>query len=215
MSPRAFERPATIALPEGAEPDPGSVLEGLFVPGTADDTPGAVIAPPHPQMGGTMATPVVTEVATAVELSGYASLRFNWRGVGGSAGVPSGETSVADVDYQAALDFVIDGAPGKVMACGYSWGALAAARVAAASPRVKRMILVAPPAAMLAADALAANGGPVLVLAGDRDDFVPLAPLREALEPIENVSLTVIPGADHFFMSGLGEISSAIREWLD
>ena len=159
MSPRPFERPATIALPESAGLPAGSSLEGLWLPARAEEEGepaiargGAVMAPPHPLMGGTMDSPVATEVALAASDSGYGSLRFNWRGVGGSAGTPSGEVDDADGDYRAALEFLEaagdeETGGGPLVACGYSWGSLAAARVMAGSPRVRHAILIAPPPA--------------------------------------------------------------------
>ncbi|MCP4496054.1 MAG: hypothetical protein GY825_04650, partial [Phycisphaeraceae bacterium] len=107
MSPRPFERPATIGLPETEGLPPGSSLEGLWLPARGEEGPrgGALVAPPHPLMGGSMDSPVTTEIALAASDAGYGALRFNYRGVGGSAGTPSGETEDADVDYRAALDF--------------------------------------------------------------------------------------------------------------
>ena len=108
MSPRPFERPATIALPDSDPLPDGSALEGLWLPARGEDGPrgGAVMAAPHPLMGGSMESPVATEVALAASDAGYGSLRFNWRGVGGSAGTASGEVDDADRDYRAALSFI-------------------------------------------------------------------------------------------------------------
>ena len=160
MSPRPFERPATIRLPESEAPIPGASLDGLWLParGEGEARGGAVVAPPHPLMGGSMDSPVATEIALAASDAGLVSLRFDWRGVGGSAGSPSGEPSDADSDYRAALEFMEESVEGPIVACGYSWGALAALRVGSASPRVRRHVLVAPPAQMLDAETLAGLG---------------------------------------------------------
>jgi len=226
MSPRPFERPATIALPDSAGLPAGSSLEGLWLParGDSEDEPtiargGAIMAPPHPLMGGAMDSPVATEVALAASDCGYGSLRFNWRGVGGSAGSPSGEVDDADADYLAALEFLEaagdeETGGGPLVTCGYSWGSLAAARVMASSARARRAILVAPPPSMLDAKAIADWGHPVLVIAGDRDEYVPEDELRGALFEIENVQLEILEGVDHFFMSGLPDVSRISRDWL-
>ena len=217
MSPRPFERPATIALPESPDLSAGAALDGLWLPETGEGGPrgGAVIAAPHPLMGGSMESPVTTEIALATSDAGFVSLRFDWRGVGGSAGLASGETGDADVDYRAALAFMKESVSGPVIACGYSWGALAAARVAPADPRVRRLVLVAPPPAMLEGSGLAEGGKPILVLAGDRDEYVPEVALRETFEGIDRVRLEVLEGVDHFFMTGLAEIGHRIRNWLE
>lgn len=221
MSPRPFERPATIALKDSDHLPSGSSLEGLWLPARGEDGArgGAVMAAPHPLMGGSMDSPVATEVALAVSDAGYGSLRFNWRGVGGSAGTPSGEVDDADEDYRAALEFIEaagteETGEGPILACGYSWGSLAAARLVPTSRRTRRAILVAPPPAMLDAEALTAWGHPILAIAGDRDDYVPIDELREKLDGIEAAELIVLEGVDHFFMSGLAEIGRAVRDWL-
>ena len=88
MEPRPSERAVTIAL------DESSVLEGIYLAGTDEVGMGAVVAPPFPLMGGSMDHPVVSEIAYACSGGGLSALRFNWRGVGGSPGVPSGRPEV-------------------------------------------------------------------------------------------------------------------------
>jgi alpha/beta superfamily hydrolase len=217
MSPRPFERPATIALPDDPTLAPGSSLEGLWLPerGEAGVRGGAVVAPPHPMMGGSMDSPVATELGIAASDQGYVSLRFNWRGVGGSAGLKSSEVEVADTDYCAALDFMEESVDGPIIACGYSWGAVTAARVSADRPRVRKLALVAPPASMPDVDAVKALGKPILVIAGDRDEYVPLDPLRALVDEIEGSELVVLEGVDHFFMAGLADIGRIVRGFLD
>jgi len=217
MSPRPFERPATIALPEGPGLSVGASLDGLWLPesGAGGARGAAVVAAPHPQMGGSMDSPVTTELAMAVSDLGFVSLRFNWRGVGASAGQPSGEIDDAETDYRAALAFMEDSVEGPILGCGYSWGAGTAARVCLDSPRVQKLILVAPPPKMLDRVALATRGVPTLVVVGDRDDYVPLDDLRRLLDEIDGAELVVLEDVDHFFMSGLAGIAEAARSWLD
>ena len=147
MAPRAFERPATIALPEG--PDPNLALEGLHVPVPDGPLGGTVIAPPHPLYGGSMDSPVVTEIAHACQHTGLESLRFNWRGVGASAGDMTGDPAVGTADYAAALDWIEETVDGPIVACGYSFGAATAVRAAVGRPRIQRLLLVAPPSVMI------------------------------------------------------------------
>lgn len=194
---------------------PGSdrALEGIFVRGAGPEPGGAVIAPPHPLYGGSMDSPVVTELAWASRRAGYASVRFNWRGVGASAGEPSGSAADADADYRAALDYLADTVPGPLIAAGYSFGAAAAVRAAAASPRVRRLLLVAPPPALLERAALEGFGGQVLALVGEEDTLAPAAEL-DPLFPGGPRRLERIPGGDHFFMVGLSEIGRLAAEWL-
>ncbi|MEZ4332440.1 MAG: alpha/beta fold hydrolase [Myxococcota bacterium] len=215
MSPRPFERPATVHLPDTPGLPPGSSLDGLWLPPRGGEPRGgAIVAAPHPLMGGSMHSPVVTEVALAASDAGHATHRFDWRGVGASAGRPSGEAADADADTLAALDFMRESVEGPILACGYSWGALAAWRVGLEARRVKRLVLVAPPPALLERERLARAGRRVLVVAGDRDDYVPLDALAALVDGIPGVERIVIPGADHFFMTGLGELGRGVRDWL-
>lgn len=212
MAPRAFERPATIALTEG--PDPSLALEGLHVPVPDGPVGGAVIAPPHPRYGGSMDSPVVTEIAHACEHTLLESLRFNWRGVGASAGEVTRDPAVATADYAAALDWLEDSVEGPIVACGYSFGAATAVRAAVGRSRVQRLLLVAPPPVMIDRKILAGFPGAVDVMVGDRDEFAPLAEVEKLLEALPNGRLEILPAQDHFFMTGLPDVGQMARSFL-
>jgi alpha/beta superfamily hydrolase len=186
--------------------EPASALPGEAL--------GAVIAAPHPLYGGSMDSPVVAELAWACKCTGYATVRFNWRGVGASGGDPSGDPAQADADYAAALAYLEETVSGPILAAGYSFGAATAVRVARAHPRVRRLLLVAPPPALLDASLLAQFRGGALVVVGDRDSFAPTAALAELIGDAPRRRLEVIPDADHFFASGLADISRHARAWL-
>jgi alpha/beta superfamily hydrolase len=156
----ATERMVTIARRDAE----AETLEGVFAGGAAGETRGVVLAPPHPLYGGSLESPVLSELAWAAARAGLVSLRFNWRGVGASAGAPSGDGSDADADYRSALDHLAETVGGPLVAGGYSFGSAAAVRAAAAEPRVERLLLVAPPPALVAPAALAASGRRTLVL---------------------------------------------------
>jgi alpha/beta superfamily hydrolase len=211
MAPRQDER--MIAIPLRA-PEEGA-LEGIFQSGGPGAGPcGSVIAPPHPLYGGSMDSPVVNEIAWASARAGIAAVRFNWRGVGASSGVASGDTRDADADYAAALAHVAATVPGKVVACGYSFGAAAALRAAQVHPRIGRVLLVAPPASLIERGALRALERPTLVLTGSDDRLAPAATLGAELEEAPQARLEVVKGADHFFVSGLAELSRLAQSWL-
>jgi alpha/beta superfamily hydrolase len=211
---RAFERPATIALPDepGRE---GLALEGLWVPAPDSATGGAVIAPPHPMMGGSMESPVVTEIAHACGRAGLHSLRFNWRGVGASAGLASSEPEVADVDYAAAMAFLGDTVAPPYVACGYSFGSLAALRATRQDPLPSRLVLIAPVTSMLEAELLLDFPGEIFMAVGQHDEWADARALSELAVQSHNARVEVIPDCDHFFMSGLGPLGRAISEWWD
>jgi len=203
------ERAVAIPL-EGGE----RALEGIFISGLDDDAIGVVIAAPHPLYGGSMDSPVVGEIAYAAGKAGLASLRFNWRGVGASAGVVSGEASDAEADYRAALQHLLATVPGAVVASGYSFGAAAAVRVASGEPRVRRLILLAPPPALLDIDALAAFAGDVLLMVGAEDAIAPPAEIERIASELPRATFAAIPLADHFFATGLADIARITASWL-
>ena len=211
---KRFERPATIAF-VGAEGEQGLALDGLFVAGE-QGAPGAggVVAPPHPLYGGSMESPVVTELADALFGSGASSLRFNWRGVGASAGEARGELEHADADYGAALAYLAETVAGPLTACGYSFGAVAALRVGTNDPRVARLVLVAPPPALLDVAALAAFEGDVFVAVGEQDALAPAGELEAITGTLDRACFVPIPGTDHFFLRGLAELGRSAAAWL-
>src|SRR5258708_10551171 len=75
---------APAALIEG----PAGRLETLVEEPGADVAPrfAAVVCHPHPLFGGTLHNKVVHTLARSLRLGGAATLRFNFRGVGGSEG---------------------------------------------------------------------------------------------------------------------------------
>lgn len=200
-----------VAIPLGSD---GAVLEGLFTAGTPD-AGGAVVAPPHPLYGGSMDSPVVNEIAWACRGAGLASLCFNWRGVGASAGAPSGDASDADADYGAALDHLEQTVSAPLAACGYSFGAAAAVRCAQGRAAVRRLVLVAPPPALLDANGLAAFPGRLLVVTGASDSIAPPGPLEPLVAAAARGVLEVIPDVDHFFVTGTAEIGRRIARWFE
>jgi alpha/beta superfamily hydrolase len=208
MESKREERQIAIPMRGGA-----LVLDGIFAPGAAGCTRGAVIAPPHPLYGGSMDSPVVGQMAHACASAGLATLRFDWRGVGASAGKPSGEAADADEDYGAALEHLAETVTGSLCTCGYSFGAVAALRAAGRSSRVNEAILVAPPASLIDAPALG-DVRRVLVIAGEEDAIASPDALRALVAQRRSASLVVVPRADHFFGVGQAELGRAIESWL-
>jgi alpha/beta superfamily hydrolase len=209
MGSRPVEK--AVAVP-GRRGEPA--LGGVFLNASGEPRGGAVVAPPHPLYGGSMDHPVVNELSWACSSAGFASLRFDWRGVGASTGTPSGEAADADADYGAALDHIGETVEGAIVACGYSFGAGAAVRASAGRPRVRRLVLVAPVPALIDAAALRGFGGSVLAISGARDALAPPDAVEALLAPAAEARLVVIPDADHFFGVGLAAISRAVTESL-
>jgi alpha/beta superfamily hydrolase len=208
---RAEERAVTILL----DGETGIALDGLYTAGSDEHAGGVVIAPPHPLYGGSMDSPVVTEIAWACARTGLASLRFNWRGVGASGGVSSGDPEDARADYAAAIEQLASTVGGRLFAAGYSFGAAAAALAAAPDPHVRGLILVAPPPSMLDRAALAARPRDVLILTGEHDSLAPVATLEAIAEELPRARFARIEEADHFFGAGLAQLGKEITRWLE
>ena len=117
---------------------PAGPLEALLdEPSTGAAPSGAavVFAHPHPQFGGTMHTKAVYQGAKGLARIGCAVLRFNFRGVGRSAGeFDQGDGEKAD--FTAALDYMAARYPGAPLwAAGFSFGSWVALEVGAEDDR--------------------------------------------------------------------------------
>src|SRR5262245_47874179 len=207
---RREERAVTIPMSGGKSA--GLALDGLYVapdPALADPG-GAVIAPPHPLYGGSMDSPVVAELSWAIARNGLATLRFDWRGVGASAGTPSGDLGDASNDYGDALEQLSESVAGPLVAAGYSFGAAAAVEAAAQFPSVDSLVLIAPPPSMLDREALADHPWNVLIVAGERDAIAPAAALEAIATSLPRGRFVRIDEADHFFGAGLSDLGKAV-----
>ncbi|HZP35780.1 MAG TPA: alpha/beta fold hydrolase [Methylomirabilota bacterium] len=176
------------------------------------DRGGFVLCHPHPLYGGDMDNPVVIRAAEVCRHAGYATLRFNFRGVGGSAGRHDKGEGEQD-DIRAAVATLASRLPpGRpVGVIGYSFGAWTAAR--AMRPGDAPLGLIAPPLGMFDFDRLGRDGGRLLVVAGTRDPYCPLDALHR-LTRATGAEERVIEGADHFFFGRLFPLGEAIEAWL-
>lgn len=172
----------------------------------------ALIAHPHPLFGGSLDNKVVQTLAkTFVEL-GYVALRPNFRGVGQSEGEHDhGEGETQDMRRVAAYARSRFGELPLVLA-GYSFGAFVQVRAAKrAAP--ERLVLVAPPSG-LASGTRRYELEPVpqdtIVIHGELDETVPLANVLAWARP-QDLPVTVIAGADHFFHRRLHLIKRVVK----
>lgn len=170
----------------------------------------AVVAPPHPLMGGELSNPVVQALAMGLGAAGTRSLLFNWRGVGESNGEPSGDPEDAERDYLAVLDLAAR-AGAEIVAAGYSFGAATAMRVGARDARVRAVIAVAPPPPLLGSGDLTRLGGRCVVVGAERDSFAPAEALA-ALTQGMGGSFELLRDTDHFFGQALGRLSEIARD---
>jgi alpha/beta superfamily hydrolase len=176
---------------------------------------GALICHPHPSHGGTLHNKVVYTLARAFVRSGYATLRFNFRGVEDSEGVYDEARGELD-DALSALQWLraeVDAVP--VWIAGFSFGAAIAIRAAVAEP-VDGLISVAPAVRRFAAGLERQPECPWLVIQGDEDELVPV---DETIDWVNGMApgpeLLVLEGAEHFFHGRLIELRDAVTGFLE
>ncbi|HJU27809.1 MAG TPA: hypothetical protein VJ718_01485, partial [Candidatus Binataceae bacterium] len=102
-------------------------LEGLLaIPEDSRPARAGVVCHPHPLYGGSMYNNVVDAVLEAMWKLGWATLRFNFRGVGQSEGEHGGGAGEAD-DATAAVKFLGEQTGltvSNLVLAGYSFGAM-------------------------------------------------------------------------------------------
>ena len=167
----------------------------------------AVVCHPHPQFGGTMDNKVVQTLARAFVQLGWRSVRFNFRGIGGSAG--AWDDGAGEIDDALAVIAATRAADAPFMLAGFSFGAYVASHAAARLPddaKPQRMVLIGPstlkqPMANVPADSL--------VIHGETDDVVPLAATLAWARP-QALPVIVFPGVGHFFHGQLGLLKNIV-----
>jgi alpha/beta superfamily hydrolase len=189
---------------------PAGALEAIVEDAATAGSSYAIVCHPHPLFGGTMDNKVVTTLARALHETGIPTVRFNFRGVGASAGTfDQGVGETADADAVAAWGS--ERWPDRTLViAGFSFGAYVALRLA--QQRVPRhLITVAPAIQRFDASGLAVPRAPWLVVQGDADDMVDPAAVIDWVNGLDpKPRLVVLPGVGHFFHGRLRELHDAV-----
>jgi alpha/beta superfamily hydrolase len=198
-------------------------LQGeLAYPESGDPRGAALLAGPHPLLGGTMENNVVRSLGPGLARRGLATLRFNYRGAGGSEGPPIDvarhlalfwETShVPDEmdlrhDVQAAADFLrrAAGADLPLALVGYSFGCALLPHVAVKGPCVR--ILIAPTVGKHDYDVFESAADPLLAIASEDDFAAGAAQVRSWFERLPGPKELILERFDNHFFRGH-------EEWL-
>jgi alpha/beta superfamily hydrolase len=202
---------------------PAGPLEAILDPPDEGMPLRAVVAfaHPHPQYGGTMHTKAVYQGAKGLARIGCAVLRFNFRGVGRSAGeFDRGPGELRD--FVAALDYLSEKYPGaRLWSAGFSFGAWVALEVGATDDRVSALIGIAPPVATSVSDMTydfpntLASTKPKFFVQGEADEVCPLEAMWQFYGRLEEPKeLVVIDGADHLFDGKTTEVGEALEDLL-
>lgn len=178
-------------------------------------------AHPHPQHGGTMHTKVVYQGAKGLVRIGCAVLRFNFRGVGRSAGTfGRGEGEMKD--FQAAVDYLAARFPGdRLWTAGFSFGSWVALETGAQDDRVSALIGIAPPVVTSVSgqnytfEHSLVSTKPKFFIQGEADEMCPLEGMWAFYAKLpEPKELVVIDGADHLFDGKTQEVGEALEDLL-
>ena len=173
-----------------------------------------VVCHPHPLYGGTLDNKVVYTLARACMELGVPTIRFNFRGVGASAGQYDegrGETA----DALAVIAYGRARWPGaSLWLAGFSFGGAVAWR-AAAQTQPEKLVTVAPGITRVAMEGVASPSCPWLIVQGDADDVIEPAAVREwANRQSPAPIMRLLPGAGHFFHGRLHELRQVVLDFL-
>jgi len=173
-----------------------------------------VVCHPHPLYGGTMQNKVVHTLARAMQELGVPTVRFNFRGVGASAGrYDAGVGELEDalaVCAWARRHWDCE----ALWLAGFSFGsAVALPAAAVAGPAM--LVTVAPPVGRIIVSPVARPACPWLVVQGDHDELVDVTTVRRWVGEFQRPpQLVVLPGAEHFFHGRLAELRAAVAAFL-
>jgi uncharacterized protein len=187
----------------------GNILEGLLKEGTEEA--GVVISHPHPVYGGDMDNPVVESIARVYAEKGFATLRFNFRGVGGSQG-HYGEGIGEQDDVRAAMAYLRQTGSREIGLAGYSFGAWVNARVGCNDIDNPGMVMVSPPAAFLDFNPLEPLPCLKIVVTGGRDDIAPATQLHPMVFQWNPAArFEIIDTGDHFYSATLTQLRTILN----
>ncbi len=208
-------------MPEVLFNGPAGRLEGRYSPGKSPTAPIALILHPSPQHGGTMNNKVVFSVYQSFMERDFATLRFNFRGVGRSQGsYDKGEGELADAT--SALDWLqsINAHARSVWVAGFSFGAWIGMQLLMRRPEIDSFISIAPPANMLDFSFLAPCPTSGLILQGEDDEIVPEPSVQKLVTKLGfqrgiRIDYRVLKGADHFFTDATDQLTADVGSYLD
>jgi alpha/beta superfamily hydrolase len=196
-------------------------IEGRYSPGKTDNAPIALILHPHPKAGGHMNHPVSVQLYHLFMKRGFATLRFNFRGVGRSQGeFDSGIGELADA--ATALDWLQSNNPAaaQTWVAGYSFGAYIGMQLLMRRPETDGFISVSPPTNMYDFSFLAPCPASGLILTGAADTVVPPVEVERVVSKLRTqkgivIDYEVVDKATHFWAEHLPSVERSVGDYLD
>ena len=200
---------------------PAGVLEVILeVPPNSDPAYFAVLGHPHSLQGGTMQNKVVTTLARAFRDLGIPSIRFNFRGVGGSSG--EYDAGLGESEDMLYILHALGVEEKKIFFAGFSFGSYVAYRalVHYKMQQAAALITIAPSVHHYdyGLSPLPENT-PWLIVIGVEDELVPVEKVTEfAQQYVPPPIIEYFPDTGHFFHGKLIELKTVlqnhIRHWI-
>jgi alpha/beta superfamily hydrolase len=214
-------------MPEVIFPGPAGRVEGRYAEPKHESAPIALILHNHPRASGSMQDRVTVQLFQIFTRHGFATLRFNFRGIGRSQGVfdnGMGELS----DAASALDYLqsINPNAAQCWVAGYSFGAWIGLQLLMRRPEIDGFIAVSPPANHYDLSFLAPCPASGLITYGTKDAVAPALDVERVVSKIRTqknikVDSQSIDGADHFYRNQatntdyLGELEQTVTAYLE
>jgi len=193
---------------------PSGPLEALYLD-VADARGAVLICHPNPVQGGTMLNKVVSTLQRTARDAGYVTLRFNYRGVGQSAGSHDmGEGEVADAQAAAAwLQAAHPGLPLVLM--GFSFGGFVATalagRLEAEGTALQHLFMIAPAVMRLSEQFPVPQQCPVTLVQPDADEVVSPALVYDWSDSLSRPhELLKVAECGHFFHGKLTDLKDLL-----
>lgn len=186
------------------------LLEGILtVPATIHSSSLAVLGHPHSLQGGTMNNKVVTTMARAFKELGIVCLRFNFRGVGLSAGTYDEGIGESDDMLELVRLWQDESQQSTFIFAGFSFGSYVAYRAAAQTPD-SSLITIAPPVHHYDYKALQRQPHPWIIIQGDQDEIVPASFVEEFAQGFSPPLPVIDLDTGHFFHGKLVELKTQL-----
>ena len=196
-------------------------LEGSFSPGKTENAPIALILHPHPKAGGQMNNAVTIQLYRVFMKRGFATLRFNFRGVGKSQGeFDSGIGELADA--ATALDWLQTTNPtaSQCWVAGYQFGAWIGMQLLMRRPETDGFISVSPPTNVYDFSVLAPCPASGLILHGSTDAVASPLEVERVVAKLRTqkgitIAYDLVEGANHYWSDHLPEVEERVGAYLD
>ena len=191
-----------------------------------------LLCPPHPHLGGDMENNVITELGKVLSENGFATLRFNYRGVGGSesklgniaevyeyweAILNNDDCADAIVDATSALKFLKSSiGMNEIFVAGYSFGAIVAMMLSVDNANIRAFASISTPFSRFDTAFLSDYRKPKLFICADNDFATTLEEVEKGMLRIsEPKILDIMKDCDHFYRDKEIEIANKVLKFFN